>query len=105
MDTYVLDEPVTARLDPQQVFSALAMEASWLVALPEEAHDLLVQTRRDNELVAGRVRAATTAGRLDAGLCGWLADLCLFHWNRVGLPADTARPLASTITAVLRRPL
>lgn len=55
----------------------------------------------NNEHIALRLRAADTARRLDCGPRAWLADVCTFHWNRLGLPLQHRTPLIAAMLALL----
>jgi hypothetical protein len=103
MDAYVREGRID--LDHARVFAVFTNDPTWLMSLPDSVRTLVIDLRHDNQVLGARVRAAVQAGRLDAGVCGWLADLCLFHWNRMGLPRNEVQPLVAAITDVSRRPL
>ncbi|MEV0391775.1 thiopeptide-type bacteriocin biosynthesis protein [Polymorphospora rubra] len=67
----------------------LAEANGWLTAFAEAGHQL---------------GAAAGAGHLDRGLRGILAQIVIFHWNRLNLPAHTQGILArAATTAILPR--
>jgi thiopeptide-type bacteriocin biosynthesis protein len=62
------------------------------------AVSLLEEGRVGNAHVARRLHAADVARRLECGPRAWLAQACLFHWNRVGLSMPArVRLLTSTL--------
>lgn len=55
----------------------------------------------NNEHVALRLRAADVTRRLSCGPRAWLAEICTFHWNRLGLPLEQRVPLLSALLYTL----
>ena len=58
---------------------------------------LLATARLNNEHVARRLHAAEVLRRLERGPRTWLADVCTFHWNRLGLPLEERLSLIASM--------
>jgi thiopeptide-type bacteriocin biosynthesis protein len=62
---------------------------------------LLDDARSMNERTARRLHAAIRAERLSVGVRAWLAAICIFHWNRLGLTTDELGPMVSRMLRLL----
>jgi thiopeptide-type bacteriocin biosynthesis protein len=93
------DGPSGPASDGATVAAALAADPQWLVSLPADAAAAIATARHDNRVIGGRVRAAFAAGQVDAGLRSWLADLAVFHWNRLGLGPVALSPIVGAVVA------
>lgn len=94
------------RPDPPAAAARAALTAQLRVLLSAPAHAgsplfaangpaVFATPWRDAFEKAGqRLGAAATTGALNRGLRALLAHLVIFHWNRLGLPADTQAILA-----------
>jgi thiopeptide-type bacteriocin biosynthesis protein len=75
----------------------LAQDNQTDLATPADV-SLLEESRAGNAQVACRLHAAEVARRLDCGPRAWLAQVCVFHWNRLGLEmAERVRLLSATL--------
>jgi thiopeptide-type bacteriocin biosynthesis protein len=74
--------------------------ANWQEHLAVPTHDLMDHARTHNADVALRLHAADRARRLDCGPRAFLAALCTFHWNRLGLELSDRLPLLATALQV-----
>ncbi len=66
-----------------------------------EAASIGLEGLADNAHVASRLRAAQVAGRLSCGQRAWLAEICTFHWNRLGLSLQDRVPLIASMLQLL----
>ncbi|MEV6964428.1 thiopeptide-type bacteriocin biosynthesis protein [Hamadaea sp. NPDC051192] len=93
------------------IIGRLAVQLRPLLALPDQARTGLftapgphanAESWHDAYAVAGRRLATAAAGlRLERGLRATIAQLVIFHWNRIGLSAHAQTVLAHAATTTI----
>jgi thiopeptide-type bacteriocin biosynthesis protein len=93
--------PDAAQDDLRRERDALSLAAAFTQGLTPAASDLLAEARAGNERIAARLHAAAVAERLSVGTRAWLAAVCIFHWNRLGLTTDELGPMVVRMLRLL----
>jgi thiopeptide-type bacteriocin biosynthesis protein len=80
---------------------ALQLATAFADRLSPATATLLADARAGNAAIAARLHAAIVAERLHIGARAWLAAVCVFHWNRLGLTTDALGPMVARVSRLL----
>lgn len=84
--------------------AAISDRDAVMARLPPDAARLLRDAWQDNAEIIARLHAAEQTARLQIGPRGWLATLCLFHWNRLALEQGDLGEMIDTMLRLFTLP-
>ena len=87
--------------DLDAVPAAMTADPSWMASLPVEAARAIAVARRENRVLGARIRTALDAGLFEGGIRSWLADLGVYHWDRLALAPATLVPVVDAAVDLL----